>query len=39
MTKLEARILEQKEILRIGIENLQNKINSIAPKYWDKYGL
>ena len=39
LTKVEARILEQKEILRLGLSQLKNKINSIATKYFIKYGI
>jgi hypothetical protein len=43
MTKLEARIWEQQQILKykLGKEGgqLLNKINSIAQKYWQLYGI
>ena len=39
LTKLEARILEQTLINKHGINNLYNKINSIAPNYWEKYHI
>lgn len=35
----QARIWEQKEINKYGLNNLYNKINSISPSYWDKYGI
>ena len=37
--KLEARIIEQKYINKYGLENLLNKINSIAKKYWKEHGI
>ena len=43
LTKLESRILEQNLINLYGLEKnggqLVNKINSIAQKYWSKYGI
>ena len=39
MSKIEARIYEQTTINQYGIQNLYNKINSIAPKYWNKYNI
>jgi len=40
---MQARIMEQNLINKYGmIKNggsLYNKINSISPKYWDKYGI
>ena len=35
----QARIWEQKLINKYGLNNLYNKINSISPSYWDKYGI
>lgn len=38
--KLARRIAEQKMINRYGgVAALENQINSIAPKYWVKYGI
>ncbi|MEZ2335664.1 hypothetical protein [Mucilaginibacter sp. RCC_168] len=34
-----ARILEQKLINDYGLDNLLNKINSIAPSKWSLYGI
>jgi len=43
LTKTDARIIEQKLINQYGMESnggtLLNKINSIAPKNWAKYGI
>ena len=39
MSKMEARIFEQTTINQYGIQNLYNKINSIAPQYWNKYNI
>ena len=43
LTKTEARIFEQKLINKYGMEKLGcqllNKINSIAPKLWGKFGI
>ena len=42
LTKMQARIWEQKLILQNGGKNggqLLNKINSIAEKYWEQYGI
>lgn len=43
LTKIQARILEQSLINQYGLMKnggqLYNKINSIAPKYWPRYGL
>ena len=43
LTKIQARIIEQQLINRYGLMKnggqLYNKINSISPKYWDKYGI
>lgn len=43
LNKIDARIMEQKLInqYRLGRNGgqLYNKINSIAPKYWQKYGI
>lgn len=38
-TKLQARILEQQNINKYGLENLLNKRNEISPLYWWKYGI
>lgn len=39
LTRLEARIWEQRMINRYQMGNLYNKINSIAPNYWPLYGI
>jgi len=43
LTKIQARIWEQNLILQHGLQknggSLLNKINSIAPKYWPKFGI
>ncbi|MGL5317448.1 MAG: RHS repeat-associated core domain-containing protein, partial [Bacteroidales bacterium] len=43
LTKIQARILEQKLINKYGLQKnggqLYNKINSIAKKYWNQYGI
>ena len=39
LTKTEARILEQNTINKYGLQNLLNKINSIAPKFWDIFNI
>lgn len=43
LTKEQARIMEQNLINKYGIirngGKLYNKINSISPKYWNKYGI
>jgi hypothetical protein len=38
-SKIEARIQEQILINQYDLNNLYNKINSIAPKYWEKYHI
>jgi hypothetical protein len=42
-TRLSARIWEQSQIIRYGLQRdggqLLNRRNEIAPKYWDKHGL
>lgn len=37
--RTDARIYEQTLINKHGMGNLFNKINSISPKYWGKYGI
>ena len=39
LTKIEARILEQTLINQYGLENLYNRINSIAPNCWEQYHI
>ena len=43
LSKFEARRMEQQLINKYGFGKnggqLYNKINSISPKYWDKYGI
>lgn len=43
LTRSEARIMEQNLINRYGLGKnggmLLNKINSISPKYWEKFGI
>ncbi|MDT3738620.1 MAG: polymorphic toxin-type HINT domain-containing protein [Candidatus Kapabacteria bacterium] len=39
LTKTQARVLEQKLINNYGLENLLNKRNSIAPKFWSQHGI
>lgn len=39
LSRIDARIIEQKLINTYQLENLYNKINSISPKYWTKYGI
>ncbi|MBK7707312.1 MAG: hypothetical protein IPN69_16420 [Acidobacteria bacterium] len=39
LTKIQARVWEQKLINQHGLANLQNKINSIGEKYWSIYGI
>ena len=39
LSRQEARIMEQLLINNYGLENLYNKINSIAPKFWPKYNI
>ena len=39
LTKQEARVMEQLLINKYGLENLYNKINSIAPKFWPIYNI
>lgn len=39
LTKQEARVMEQLLINKYGLENLYNKINSIAPKFWSSYNI
>ena len=44
LTKTQARVLEQTLInqygtLKLGTGKLLNKINSISPKYWAKFGI
>ncbi|MBX3102795.1 MAG: hypothetical protein KF690_09825 [Bacteroidetes bacterium] len=39
LSRLDARIIEQKLINQHGLNNLLNIRNSIAPKYWFKYGI
>ena len=35
----DARVMEQLLINKYGLDNLYNKINSIAPKFWSKYNI
>ena len=43
LSRIQARIIEQRLINYYGIGNnggtLFNKINSISPRYWDKWGI
>ena len=43
LTKTQARIMEQNLINQYGMQrnggNLYNQRNSIAPRYWRKYGI
>ena len=39
LSRMDARIMEQTLINKYGLVNLYNKINSIAPKYWDQYNI
>lgn len=39
LSRLDARIIEQKLINHYGLPNLLNIRNSIAPKYWNKHGI
>lgn len=45
LTKIQAIILEQQYINKYGIRSvymggqLYNRINSIAPKYWNQYNI
>ena len=39
LIKQEARVMEQLLINKYGLENLYNKINSIAPKFWPMYNI
>lgn len=43
LTKTQARVLEQQLINKFGLQknggSLLNKINSIAPKYWQQHGI
>ncbi len=39
LTKIEARKVEQQLINKHGLDNLLNKINSVAPKYWEQLGI
>lgn len=39
LSRLDARIIEQQMINHYGLSNLLNIRNSIAPKYWGKYGI
>ncbi len=39
LTKMNARILEQTLINQKGLNNLLNKRNSIAPKFWEGLGI
>lgn len=38
-SKIGARIYEQLLINKYGLRNLYNKINSIAPKFWERYNI
>jgi len=37
--RINRRIEEQKDINEDGLDNLENKINSIDPKYWKELGI
>ncbi len=39
LSKQDARIIEQLWINKFGLDNLYNKINSIAPIFWPKYNI
>lgn len=39
LSREQARVLEQININKYGLNNLYNKINSIAPEYWKLYGI
>ncbi|MBP3726061.1 MAG: hypothetical protein J6I60_02460, partial [Bacteroidaceae bacterium] len=43
LSRIQARIIEQQLIIQYGMQKndgqLLNRINSIAPKYWKKYGI
>lgn len=43
LSQIGARIQEQKLIIQYGLQKhggqLLNRVNSIAPKYWEKYGI
>ncbi|WP_337967772.1 hypothetical protein [uncultured Flavobacterium sp.] len=39
LSRINARIIEQSLINQSGKENLLNIRNSIAPKYWEQYGI
>lgn len=39
LSRYGAKYYEQTEILAYKLENLYNKINGVAEKYWLKYGI
>lgn len=39
INRLEARVMEQKLINNFGLDNLYNRINSIAPSKWVQHGI
>ena len=39
LTKFQAKYYEQTLIMKHGLKNLANKINSVAEKNWSKYGI
>ncbi len=38
-SKIKARVMEQNKINDYGLNNLFNKRNEIAPKYWNRYDI
>lgn len=39
LSQTNAHIWEQNLINQYGLNNLYNKINSIAPRYWPQYNI
>jgi RHS repeat-associated protein len=39
LSRIDARILEQNMINQHGLPNLLNRINSIAPRYWQQHNI
>ena len=39
LSRIQARIIEQNLINNFQMSNLYNKINSISPRYWDRWGI
>jgi len=39
LSRIDARVWEQTLINQYGLDNLLNRINSIAPRFWDLYNI